>query len=335
MEKIAIALAHGHIPKYLQLVINSMKQTKNHVKADIFVAETWPGHASIKAITETDLGDNVTVIQCQRRKHSHATALEEILEHIWDMDYDYMFCTETDCRAIRDGWLDWFHGFLKNDPKKGLAGFFWSEGNNHYNINPSGTLYRIDMLKQYHEEARANNSDIFYHPKGNRMGTDAGMDPTIKDVVGCFAETRGIKDPTPAQLAVILRGIPQAAWFEPGAWLYARLQHEWLEERVPCDHIYIPYAGNHTAPEATYYGGKAYPWFIHLWGGTRCYDFLKHPVNDNFVRSCAPEWIIREDKLWRTYVPERYHAIVHEITKEIDMEGMMMKNLGIFVPEAM
>ena len=88
--KIAIALAHGHIPKYLQIVINSLKQSKNQVESDIYVAETWPGHASIKAITETDLGEGVTVIQCQRRKHSHATALEEILEYIWDKDYEYM-----------------------------------------------------------------------------------------------------------------------------------------------------------------------------------------------------------------------------------------------------
>lgn len=335
MSKIAIALAHGHIPKYLQIVINSLKQTKNEVQSDIYVAETWPGHPSIKAITETELGENVTVIQCQRRKHSHATALEEILEAIWDKDYEYMFCTETDCRAVQDGWLDWFHNFLKDDPRRGMAGFFWSEGMNHYNINPSATLYRMDMLKQYHKEARENNSDVFYHPRGNRMGTDAGMDPTIKDVVGCFAETRGIKDPTPAQLAVILRGVPQAAWFEPGAWLYARMQGEWDEARVPCDHLYIPYAGNHTAPEGTYYGGKENPQFIHYWAGCRAHDWQKHEINDHFVKSCAPEWMKREDRLWREFVPERYHSIVHEITKEAQFERLMKENLGIFVPEAM
>jgi hypothetical protein len=333
--KVAVALAHGHVPKYLQLVINSMKQMKNNVEFDIYVAETWPGHPSIKAITENDLGDNVTIIQCQRRKHSHATALEEILEHIWDKDYKYFFATETDCRAVTDHWLDWFVNMLETNDKAALAGFFWDEGNNHYNINPSATLYRMDMLKQYHTEARNNNSDVFYHPKGNRMGTDAGMDPTIKDVVGCFAETRGIANPTPKQMAVILKGIPQAAWFEPGAWLYARLQGEWDEVRAKCDHVYRQYAGNHTAPEATYYGSKAFPIYIHYWGGTRTYDFLKHPVNDNFVRSCAPEWIQRENKLWREFVPERYHAIVHDIMNELNVEKMMKENLGIFVPEVM
>jgi hypothetical protein len=334
MNKVAIALAHGHCPKWLQLVIHSLESTKNNIGADIYVAETWPGHPSIKAISNTKLGEGVTIIECQRRKHSHATALEEILEHIWDKGYEYLFTTETDCRAASNGWLDWFMDYL-NKPSVGLAGFFWSEGDHHYNINASGTLYRMSMLKEYHKEVRLNNSDVFYHPKGNRMGTDAGMDPTIKYVVGAFAETRGIKNPTPAQLAVILRGVPQAAWFEPGAWLYARLQGEWDEARVLCEHIYTSYPGGHTAPEATYYGGKSDQKFIHYWGGTRCYDFLKHPVNDNFVRSCAPAWIQREDRLWKEFVPEEYRRIVHEIQIEAEVEKKMKENLGVFIPEAL
>lgn len=332
--KVAIAMAHGHVAKYLQISINSLKERKNNVENDIYVACTWPSHPSIKAITENDLGKDVTLIDCVRRKHSHATGLEEILEYIADKDYDYMFCMETDCIAVQDGWLDWFVDFVKDDPEIGIAGFFWHEGDHHYNINPSGTLYRMDMLLKYHKEARENNSDVFYHPRGNRLGTDAGMDPTIKDVVGCFAETRGIKDPTPEQLDIILKGVPQAAWFEPGAWLYARLQGEWKEVRVPCDHIYMQYPG-HTAPEGTYYGGKADPKFIHLWGGTRAWDFLKHRVNDNFVRSCAPMWIAREDRIWKETVPSTYHQIVHDIMQEINLIKVMNENLGFIISEAL
>lgn len=332
--KVAIAMAHGHTAKWLQTSINSLKERKNEVENDIYVACTWPDHPSIKAITENDLGNGVTLIPCIRRKHSHATGLEEILENIADKGYDYMFCMETDCVAKQDNWLDWFVDFAKNDPSIGIAGFFWHEGDHHYNINPSGTLYRMDMLLKYHREARENNSDVFYHPKGNKLGTDAGMDPTIKDVVGCFAETRGIKDPTPMQLDIILKGIPQASWFEPGAWLYARLQGEWGEVRVPCDHIYMQYPG-HTAPEGTYYGGKADAKFIHYWGGTRCYDFLKHPVNDAFVKSCAPMWIQREDKIWKETVPEQYRSIMPSINDEINIIKMMNDNLGFIIPEAL
>lgn len=332
--KVAIAFTHGHTAKWLQTCVHSLRINPNEVENDIYIACSWPGHPSIKAITETELGQGITTIDCVRRKHSHATGLEEILEYIWDKDYDYMFCTEADCRAMKPGWLDWFVNFLKDDPKKGIAGFFWHEGDHHYNINPSSTLYKMDMLKQYHKEARDNNSDIFYHPRGNRLGTDAGMDPSIKDVVGCFAETRGIKDPTPAQLDVILKGVPQAAWFEPGAWLYARLQGEWGEVRVPCDHVYMQYPG-HTAPEGTYYGGKADPYFLHYWGGTRAYDWKKHPVNDNFVKSCAPAWIAREDRIWKETVPEEYRKIVSQLNEEEDILRLMNENLGFIISEAL
>ncbi len=332
--KVAIAMAHGHTPKWLQSSIYSLKANSNVVESDIYVACTWPGHPSIRAITTNDLGHGVTTIDCQRRKHSHATGLEEILEHIADKGYDYMFCMETDCKALRPGWLDWFVNQVKDDPQIGIAGFFWHEGDHHYNINPSGTLYKMDMLLQYHKEARENNSDVFYHPNGNRLGTDAGMDPTIKDLVGCFAETRGIKDPTPQQLDVIVKGVPQAAWFEPGAWLYARLQGEWKEVRVQCDHIYMQYPG-HTAPEGTYYGGKAEAYFIHYWGGTRAYDWKKHPINDNFVRSCAPAWIAREDKIWRETVPSCYQDVVYQLNIEEDIIRLMNNNLGFVISEAL
>lgn len=332
--KVAIGLTHAHVPKWLQIVIHSLKENKNIVESDIYVANSWPGHPSIRAITETDLGHNVTVVDCVRRLHSHATGLETILEHIADKGYEYLMCLETDCRAVKPGWLDWYVNFMKDDPKIGIAGFFWHEGDHHYNINPSATLYRMDMLLQYHKEARENNEGMFWHPRGNKPDTTPGMDNTIKDLVGVFAETRGIKNPTPAQEDVILKGVPEAAWFEPGQWLYARLQGEWKEVRVPCEHIYMQYPG-HTAPEGTYYGSKADPQLIHHWGGSRAYDFLKHPVGDFFVKSCAPMWIQREDRLWREFVPSRYHQIVHDILQEIDVLKLMNDNLGFIISEAL
>ncbi len=336
-KKVAIAMTHGHTAKWLQTVICSLKSFFNVTEFDIYVACSWPGHPSIRALTETPLGDGVTLIDCKRRLHSHATGLEEILEHIWDKGYEYMFACETDCRAMKDGWLDWFVRFLDGKPSYGIAGFFWHEGTNHFNINPSATLYRMEMLKKYHEEARANNEDIFWHPKGNKLGTDGGMDPTIKDLVGCFAETRGIKNPSPEQLVYINGGIPFASWWEPGAWLFVRSIGEWSHIRVPVDHLYLHTPGQPSVytPEGTYYGGKADPQFIHFWGGTRCYDWKKHPVNDNFVKNGTPWWIKREDTIWRETVPEEYRQIVHQLNMEANVEQKMRENLGIFVPEVM
>jgi hypothetical protein len=321
MSRVAIALSHGHAAKWLQVIIHSLKTMKNEMESDIYVAATWPGHPSIKAITETPLGDDVHVMDCVRRKTSHATGLDEILEHIAPLGYDYMFCTETDCRAMKPGWLDWYYNFMKNDPKIGMAGFFWNEGRNHYNINPSATLYRVDMLMKYHKESRENNEGMFYHPRGNRADTEKGMDTNIKEVAGVFSETRGIKNPSPEQEKQILRGVPQAAWFEPGAWLYYKSIGEYTYAAVPNDHIYTNLGGGRT-PEGTYYGGKKDPYFIHFWGGTRAWDHLKHPVHDMFVKKSSKGWLNREDKIWKETVPEEYRQIVSEIYEEIGIEGM-------------
>uniref|UniRef100_A0A6M3KI67 Glycosyltransferase n=1 Tax=viral metagenome TaxID=1070528 RepID=A0A6M3KI67_9ZZZZ len=332
----AIVLSHGHAAKWLQVIIHSLKSFTNERKTDIFVAHTWPGHPSIKAITETDLANNVVILDCKIRLQSHATGLDEVLDLLIDYgQYDYMFCAETDAMACCNGWLDWFHQMIGSDPvnaernkfgKCGMAGFFWHEGNNHYNINPSGTLYLIEMLERYHNEVRKNTSDIFWHPNGNRMGTDGGMDPTIKKVAGVFSETRGIENPSPEQKNQILKGIPQAAWFEPGAWLYYRSLGEYSHIAVPCDHIYTQF-GPVTSPEGTYYGGKANPKYIHYWGGTRAYDFLKHPINDHFVSGGAPYWLQREDTIWKAVVPEKYRKIMPQIYEEMNFEEKLRTNL--------
>lgn len=325
--RIAIALSHGHAAKWLQVILYTLQYFTNNVLFEIFIANTWPGHPSIKAATETDLGKNVRFIDCTMRLHSHATGLDQILDYLIDRGgYSHMFCAESDAMACRPDWLVWFMEQFYSIQNCGMAGFFWHEGNNHFNINPSGTLYSMEMLEKYHHEVRSNNSGMFWHPNGNRMDTESGMDPTIKDVAGAFSETRGVKDPNDRQRQEIVKGVPQAAWFEPGSWLYYRSLGEYNHVRVPCDHIYTQF-GPVTSPEGTYYGGKGNPQYIHFWGGTRAYDFLKHPVNDTFVSRGAPYWLQREDKIWKEIVPEKYRAIVPELYKEMDYEAKLKSNL--------
>jgi len=328
MAKVAIALSHGHAAKWLQVVIHSLKKCKNGCETDIFIAHTWPGHPSIKAITENDLSEDINVIDCKIRLTSHATGLDEILDHIAELDYDFMFCAETDCIACEDGWLDWFVRQIGEVENKAMAGFFWDEQPNHYNINPSGTLYRVPMLLKYHKEVRDNKEGMFYHPRGDRPDSDQEMDANIKKVAGVFSETRGIKNPNPRQKQEIEMGVPRAAWFEPGSYLYYRSIGEYDAIKVPCEHIYMK-QGFFKTPEATYYGGRETPQYIHYWGGTRAWDHLKHPVNDQFVKTCSPFWLDREDYIWKNTVPEQYRAMMVDLYKEIhDHQGNPLEGMG-------
>jgi hypothetical protein len=223
-----------------------------------------------------------------------------------------MFTMETDCRACQDNWLDWFYSFIRGSD--GMAGFFWEEGKNHYNINPSGTLYSMDMLEQFQAEVRANDSDIVYHYGGKILRLE---DVQHGPKLGVFSEVRGIENPTREQLVEIKKGIPHPGWYEPGAYLYYRALGEYETVAVPCDHLFKNWADKHFAPCGTYYGGQGNPYYIHYWGGTRAWDDLKHEVTDPFVKDSAPHWKEREHQLWIDTVPKEYRGIVKDIEKEL------------------
>ncbi len=42
---------------------------------------------------------------------------------------------------------------------------------------------------------------------------------------------------------------------------------------------------------------------VHLWGGTRALDIIKHDVTCQFVKSNTPVWLAREARFWRQVVP--------------------------------
>lgn len=315
--KVAVAMAHGHATKWLQTIIYSIKNHYTDIDFDIFVAHTWPGHPSIEALTKTDLGNDVHVIDTKRRMQSHAIGLDEILDEIEFESYDWMLTLDTDSKVASDGWLDWFVSHINSD-KVGMVGFFWHEGNHHYNIHPAGALYRKDMLLKYHHEVRNDNRPTFCHVDGCVLDREFGLDEEIKEVAGVFSETRGIRPDQMSELQehYIRGGVPAIAAWEPGQYLFVRSVDEFSHRSVPCDHVMMEVNG-HNLPEATYFGSRMNPYLIHYWGGTRAWDHLKHPVEDPFVRDLSPFWIDKEDYIWRNTVPERYHGVVHEIYKKL------------------
>ncbi len=42
---------------------------------------------------------------------------------------------------------------------------------------------------------------------------------------------------------------------------------------------------------------------VHLWGGTRALDIIKHEVTCQFVKSNTPKWLAREARFWKSVVP--------------------------------
>ncbi len=102
------------------------------------------------------------------------------------------------------------------------------------------------------------------------------------------------------------------------------MQGEWDEVGVPNDHVYYNNFGGsgHHPPRGTFYGSEADPYLIHYWGGTRAWDHLKHPVNDQFVKGCSPHWLNREDEIWREEVPEDLRERVIQVFADLGLVGM-------------
>src|SRR3972149_576172 len=104
-KKALIVIPHSRTTKWLQIVIASIKQFKNNAKFDVMVVNNSPvGDQSLKGITETELGDGIRIEENQYVR-AHAGALDYALSIIDENEYPYFFAAETDCRALRNGWM--------------------------------------------------------------------------------------------------------------------------------------------------------------------------------------------------------------------------------------
>lgn len=158
----------AYTPVWIQTCIASFKAVKNSLDAEIMVidnSETDRRGLDIRALAETSLGEGVKVIPQGKRFEdgryytSHASALDYAIGFI---ETPYMFVTESDVTADRDGWLDWFASRLR-DEAVAMVGWFWP-GRKY--INPSHTLLNMRILRMIEAEVRNNRETTFVWGKG-------------------------------------------------------------------------------------------------------------------------------------------------------------------------
>jgi hypothetical protein len=56
---------------------------------------------------------------------------------------------------------------------------------------------------------------------------------------------------------------------------------------------------------------------VHLWGGTRALDIIKHDVTCEFVKRNTPIWLAREARFWKHVVPPDVQAQTLELIREL------------------
>ena len=286
----------------------------------VIVSNAWdwcPSMANmVDLAAQDDLPFPIEVVQNDRASKWHGTALDYVVEYY---EADYLFTMEPDVLVLSDDWLKWFvekmelHYITPADP---LAPCF-SVGHWHGEgfINPSATLYRMDALKKALGEFRGNKDpQMYWGPDFSRSENILAHYDRFLDDVGPFSEKRGwlpgtkLKGPIPSGQ---MRG---PGWYEP-----AQQVHHWAVEEgysyvpVPCRH---DIHSERAIPVGTFYGAEPDFYVVHLWGGTRALDLLKHPVSDPTVSNNMEFWLKREAELWKEIVPKERQEITLRLMRE-------------------
>lgn len=332
--KTLIVVPHSHTWFWTQTCLAALKRFP--VDAQIVVVNNSPWSPAIKGITETSLGEGVTVVENGKANKFHASALDYVVENF---DFDYLMAWETDVLALAPDWIDWFIDQMK--PSDFAVGHWHHE----QFVNPSCTLYRGSVLRDMLAWCREITEPVLRW--GERFELESPLDNNIPrhmtDVLanmvswicGPFAEKRG----WPA--GTVLKEQPSGqlkggGWYEPGQQL-----HHWavqagytytvcptwtwfVQDGLPMQTVYGVNDGTHKTMESADLlasGGKT----AHLWGGTRALDILKHPVECNFVRSNTPMWLAREARFWRDIVPADVQA---QTLAMIRQHGWHLKGAG-------
>lgn len=323
MKRIVVAIPHSHSWFWSQTCIASLHRNPpvaEDCEVKVVVVDNSPWSPAIKGIRNTSLGNlpGLHVIDNHKTNKFHASALDYVVERF---EFDYLMALETDVLALRPTWLQWFIDQLKETD--------YAVGMWHHEqfINPSCTLYRGDVLRKMSRwcwdgapQDKLRWGDKFFEsaPLDNNLPLNENPAAVLSNlkgwIAGPFAEKRGW--PTGTVLKEQPSGqLKGPGWYEPGQQL-----HHWAVEEgytyTVCQSLTSKRADN--LPLQTLYGTQmpdpqrqleAVEMFgnaetVHLWGGTRALDILKHPVTCEFVKSNTPMWLAREARFWKHVVPE-------------------------------
>lgn len=319
MSSLVVAIPHSHSWFWTGSCVASLKRNPPVAEGydvKVVVVDNSPWSPAIKGITETALGAGITVMPNYKTNRFHASALDCIVE---TLKPDYLMALETDVLALRPGWLQWFVDQMR------LTDFAVGAWHHENFINPSSTLYRGSVLQDMAAwcKTEAPQDELRWGPNFERTApldnnlplseNPAEVLQGLKDWIGGpFAEKRGW--PAGVSLKEQPSGqIKGPGWYEPGQQL-----HHWATNEGYTYTVCKTLTTNvNNVPVQTIYGAsmpdperqlEAVELFgngetVHLWGGTRALDILKHPVTCQFVQSNTPGWLAREARFWRQVVP--------------------------------
>lgn len=323
--KVVVAVPHSHTWLWSTTCVASLHRNPPVARGcdvEVVVVDNSPWSPSIKGITNTRLGNGVTVVTNKKSNKFHASALDQVVE---DFSFDYLVTLETDVLATKPTWLQWFIDQMK--PTDYAVGHWHHESF----MCPSCTLYRGNVLRGMltwckteapQDELRWGPDFSQTMPLDNNLPLSENPAAVLENikgwVCGPFAEKRGW--PAGTRLSQQPSGqLKSGGWYEPGQQLHHwAVDQGWTYTVCPTmttnrsDNLPLQTLYGSTMPdplrqlEACELFGNAEA--AHMWGGTRALDILKHPVTCQFVKSNTPMWLAREARYWREVVPQDVQA---------------------------
>ncbi len=338
-KKIIVAIPHSHTWFWTQSCVASL--VRNPPRAEgydvkIIVVDNSPWSPAIRGLRDTWLGSDLYIIPNYKSNKFHASALDCVVEKY---DFDYLMALETDVLALRPTWLQWFvdqmcemdfavgmwhherfvnpsctlyRGSVLRDMAK------WCNGDLYVSAGEEGVLCRAPQ-----DELRWGPNFEKTAPLDNNLPASENPALVLQHlknwISGPFAEKRGW--PSGSSLKEKPSGQEKGpGWYEPGQQLY-----HWAVEAgytyTVCPTTTLSRL-DHTPIQTVYGAGKgeiveasvslndqtisiipSTVETVHLWGGTRALDILKHPVTCQFVKGNTPGWLAREARFWKEVVP--------------------------------
>lgn len=330
MEKIVVAIPHSHTWFWTQTCIASLVRNPpvaEDCEVEVVVINNSPWSPAIVGLYDTSILPKNTsmlkwsIIDNFKSNKFHASALDCIVE---TFNFDYLMAFETDVLALRPPWLQ---RFLDAHRSTDYAVGHW---HHEQFVNPSCTLYAGEVLRRMmHWCKKRTPSDILYWGEQFKLQQPISVREPARDykdwfneqidwIAGPFADKRGWAEGT------VLKEAPSGqlkgpGWYEPGQML-----HHWA---VEAGYTYtvcptLTTKRDDGVPLQTFYGASmpdpqrqlsAIEMFgnaetVHLWGGTRALDIIKHDVTCEFVKSNTPFWLAREAQFWLQTVPASIQA---------------------------
>lgn len=338
MKKIVVAIPHSHTFFWTQTCVASLARNPPRAegfKVEVVVVDNSPWSPAIRGLTDTGLWSEychqdtgLTIIPNHKSNKFHASALDCVVEKF---DFDFLMALETDVMVLRPGWLQWFVDQMR--------GTDYAVGAWHHEqfVNPSCTLYRGDVLRYMMDwcQASAEPEILRWGPLFGKSQRIADRQPErdyrgwydeqIDWIAGPFAEKRGWP------VGTVLKEQPSGqmkgpGWYEPGQALHHWAVHggytytvcpslTTMVNNVPVQTLYgASMPDPQRQLEAVEMFGNAEA--VHLWGGTRALDIIKHEVSCGFVKANTPGWLAREARFWKAVVPPDVQARTLDLIRE-------------------